>query len=49
MFDELSEDLLDLALTERGHVSDGHALAAIPLCCSLVIVLSCSSSRTETA
>jgi hypothetical protein len=47
MFDKLEEELLDLAVTERGHTSPGHALAAIPLCCSIVLVLSCSSSRIE--
>jgi hypothetical protein len=47
MFDTLEDELLDLAVTERGHTSPGHALAAFPLCCSLVVVLSCSSSRVD--
>jgi hypothetical protein len=49
MFDTLEDELLDLAVTEHGHTGPGHALAAIPLCCSLVVVLSCSSSKLETA
>ena len=44
MFDKLEDELLDLAVTERGHTSPGHALAAFPLCCSIVLVLSCSCS-----
>jgi hypothetical protein len=47
MFDKLEDELLDLAVTERGHTAPGHALAAFPLCCSIVLVLSCSSSRIE--
>jgi hypothetical protein len=43
----IEDELLDLAVTERGHTAPGHALAAFPLCCSLVLVLSCSCSRAE--
>ena len=41
----MSEELLDLAVTERG-LGYGNALPAFPLCCSLVICISlgCSSS-----
>jgi hypothetical protein len=46
MFDKLEDELLDLAVTERGHTAPGHALAAFPLCCSLVLTL-CSSSSSK--
>jgi hypothetical protein len=46
MFDALEDELLDLAVTEMGHTTPGHALAAFPLCCCLVLVLSCSSSKS---
>ena len=46
MFTRLTEDLLDLRVTEKGR-SRGDGLAALPLCCSLVISL-CSSSSSKT-
>lgn len=46
MFDQLTEDLLDLRITETGR-SRTNGLAAFPLCCSLVISLCSSSSSRE--
>ncbi len=44
MFDQLTEDLLDLAVTEHGRAVGG-ALPAFPLCCSIVLCFTlCSSS-----
>ncbi|HEV7134897.1 MAG TPA: hypothetical protein VGN27_14310 [Gaiellaceae bacterium] len=45
MFDKLTEELLDLTVRERGNDGAGHALVAIPICCSVVIRLCCSCSR----
>ena len=45
MFDKLSEELLDLRVTERGSPAVGNAFAAFPICCS--VVLCCSSSCSE--
>lgn len=45
MLDELSEELLDLKVTERGSPAVGNAFAAIPLCCSVVLCCSSSSCR----
>ena len=42
MVDELTDELLDLRVTERGSAAVGNAFAAFPVCCS--IVLCCSSS-----
>ena len=47
MFDRFEEELLDLSVTERGHTAEGFALVGIPLCCSLVLQLSCSSSSSR--
>ncbi len=44
MLDELTEELLDLTIIERGHASPGTVIAAWPLCCSLALSLCCSSS-----
>jgi hypothetical protein len=50
MFDNLTEELLDLTVRERGHDGRGLALVAFPLCCSIVISLcSSSSSKVEDA
>ncbi len=50
MFDTLTDELLDLKVTERGQAAVGNALAAFPICCSLAISLCCtSSSKNETA
>jgi hypothetical protein len=46
MFAQLTQDLLDLRMTEKGR-SGGNALAAVPLCCSLVISFCSSSSGKE--
>ena len=46
MFNRLTEDLLDLAVTERGS-SVQSALPAFPLCCS--VVLCCCSSCSARA
>lgn len=46
MFDQLTQDLLDLRVTEKGR-SSADGLAALPLCCSLVISLCSSSSSKE--
>ena len=49
MFDKLTEELLDLTVTERGR-GVGNALPALPLCCSLALCFTlCSScsSREE--
>jgi len=44
MFERLTEDLLDLAVTEHGQPV-GSALPAFPLCCSIVLCFTlCSSS-----
>jgi hypothetical protein len=45
MFEKLTEELLDLRVTERGTPAVGNAFAAVPICCS--IVLCCSSSCSE--
>jgi hypothetical protein len=42
MVDELTDELLDLRVTERGSSAVGNAFAAFPICCS--IALCCSSS-----
>lgn len=44
MFAQLTQDLLDLRVTEKGR-SGGSGLAAFPVCCSIAISLcsSCSS------
>ncbi|HLX19577.1 MAG TPA: hypothetical protein VKR23_05445 [Gaiellaceae bacterium] len=47
MFDELSEELLDLRVTERGSPVVGNAYAAFPLCCSIVLCCSSSSSGRD--
>ena len=48
MFTRLTEDLLDLAVTEHG-VPTGGALPAFPLCCSVVLCCcsSCSARAAE--
>ncbi|MGD0713417.1 MAG: hypothetical protein ABSB24_04435 [Gaiellaceae bacterium] len=46
MFAQLTQDLLDLRVTEKGR-SGGNGLAALPLCCSLVISLCSSCSSKE--
>jgi hypothetical protein len=46
MFDELTQDLLDLRVTEKG-CSSGSGLAAFPLCCSIIISLCSSCSSKE--
>ena len=45
MFEKLTEELLDLRVTERGTPAVGNAFAAVPICCS--VVLCCSSSCSE--
>jgi hypothetical protein len=45
VFEKLTEELLDLRVTERGTPAVGNAFAAIPICCS--VVLCCSSSCSE--
>jgi hypothetical protein len=47
MFDELTDELLDLTVTERGHAGVGDAIVAFPICCSLAISLCCSSSSSR--
>ena len=48
MFDKLTDELLDLTVTERGHAGVGDAIVAfLPLCCSLVISLCSSSSSSK--
>ena len=47
MFDAFEDELLELTVTERGHTAEGFALVGIPLCCSLVLQLSCSSSSSR--
>ena len=42
MFTRLTEELLDLRVSELGQRPAGYALPAFPLCCSLVICSSCS-------
>jgi hypothetical protein len=47
VFTQLTKDLLDLRVTEKGR-SAPQGLAAIPICCSIVISLCSScSSRAE--
>jgi len=48
MFDQLSEELLDLRVTERGSPAVGNAFAAFPICCSVVLCCSSSCSERET-
>ena len=47
MFDAFEEELLDLTVTERGHAAQGHVLAGFPLCCSLVLCVTLSSSSSS--
>jgi hypothetical protein len=44
MFDALTQELLELKVTERGIKPGPNGLPAIPLCCSLVLSLCCSCS-----
>jgi hypothetical protein len=44
MLDELTEELLDLTVTEHGHAGVGDAIVAFPICCSIALSLCCSSS-----
>ena len=44
MFDALTEELLDLSVTERGRGPLADAVVAFPICCSLALSLCCSSS-----
>jgi len=46
MFTQLTQDLLDLRVTEKGR-SGGGGLAAFPICCSIVISLCSSSSSSK--
>jgi len=46
MFERLTDDLLDLAVTEHGRPVGG-ALPAFPLCCSIVLCCSSSCSARE--
>ena len=41
MFDKLADELLDLTIRERGTEGAGHALVAVPICCSIVLCCSC--------
>ena len=45
MFDELSEELLDLRVTERGSPAVGNAFAAFPICTSRPAAIPASSRR----
>lgn len=47
MFQKLTEELLDLRVTERGSPAVGNAFAAVPICCSVVLCCSCSCSETR--
>ena len=47
MVDELTDELLDLRVTERGSTAVGNAFAAFPICCSLVLCCSCSQRENE--
>ncbi|HKI91514.1 MAG TPA: hypothetical protein VJ986_04375 [Gaiellaceae bacterium] len=47
MFDKLTDELLDLTVSERG-LGVGNALPAFPLCCSIVLCVQlCSSSSSR--
>jgi hypothetical protein len=47
MFERLTDELLDLTVTERAHAV-GNALPAFPLCCSIVLCIElCSSSSSR--
>ena len=48
MFEQLSDDLLDLTVAERGRGGIS-PLPAIPICCSIVISLCSSCSSREEA
>jgi hypothetical protein len=47
VFEKLTEELLDLRVTERGTPAIGNAFAAIPACCSIVLCCSCSCTDTK--
>jgi hypothetical protein len=47
MLDQLTEELLDLTVTERGHRRAVDAIVAFPMCCSVVLCCSSSCSRVE--
>jgi hypothetical protein len=47
MFEAFEEELLDLSVTQRGHTAQGLALAGIPLCCSIVLCVTLSSSSSS--
>ena len=44
MFDRLTEELMELTVVERGRPA-GLALPAFPLCCSVVLCCTSSSSK----
>jgi hypothetical protein len=44
MFSRLTEELLDLRVSELGQRPAGYAVPAFPLCCSIVLCSSCSCS-----
>jgi len=47
MFEAVTEELLDLTVTERGY-GVGNALPALLLCCSIVLCVQlCSSSSSK--
>jgi len=47
MFENLTAELLDLRVTEKGSPAVGHAYAAFPLC--VAVILCCSCSKRDAA
>lgn len=47
MFTRLTEELLDLRVTELGQRPAGAAVPAFPLCCSIVLCSSCTCSNKK--